>query len=316
MEEAPMGAGNGRAPKVSVITLNWNGRDDTLECLASLAELEYPNFEVIVVDNGSADGSVPAFRALHPEVTVIENGKNLGYAEGMNAGLRHAYARGAEYLLILNNDTTVHPSLLSELVRVAETDERIGFLSGKVYFHAEPNRLQTAGRRAHPLLLVHELVGWGEIDHGQYDQLQEYDYLDDIFLLVRRRAYEVTGGYDPNFFLYYEETDWCARVRRAGFRLVYVPTARVWHKHGRSTGGDRGRNFVYYMARNQIVFIRRHSSGGHWARYLCYLGTSSPRRIVRWLRERRPDLAGAYLHGVASGLLWVLGFGRRRPATV
>ncbi len=107
----------------------------------------------------------------------------------------------------------------------------------KSTFYEEPNRLQTAGRLNHPILLVHELVGCGETDRGQYDEIKEYDYLDDIYLLVRRRAYEETGGYDPNFFLYYEETDWCARVRRAGYKLVYHSRgqglAQAWDEHRR-----------------------------------------------------------------------------------
>jgi GT2 family glycosyltransferase len=298
-------------PKVSIITLNWNGKHDTIECVASLRELNYPNYDIVVVDNGSTDGSVPVLRGQYPDVTIIENGRNLGYSEGFNAGLRCAYESGADYLLIVNNDTIVDPDVLNALVRVAETDNRIGFASGKVYSYDEPDKLQTAGRLNHPVLLVEGLVGCGEIDRGQYDQTREYDFLDDIFLLVRREAYERTGGYDPNFFLYYEETDWCVRVRRAGYKLVYTPEAKVWHKHGRSTGGVRGSTFAYYMTRNQIVFMRRNGLHGAFARYMWHLATSIPRRMARFVKRRRFDLLAAYLRGLVSGLLWVMGFGRR-----
>jgi GT2 family glycosyltransferase len=194
---------------------------------------------------------------------------------------------------------------------VAETDLSIGFVSGKVYYYQDPNRLQTAGRVSHPILLVGDLVGRNEIDTGQYDKITAYDYLDDIYLLVRRRAYEETGGYDPNFFLYYEETDWCARVRRAGYKLVYTPKAKVWHKQGMSTGGVKSPTFVYYNARNQIVFMRRNTSLSHFIRYLWYLATSSPRRMLGWVKRGKFNLLSAYIRGIGSGVLWLIKDGRR-----
>ena len=298
-------------PKVCVITLNWNGRNDTIEWAASLGKLDYPNYSLVVVDNGSSDGSVAALREQYPDITVIENGRNLGYAEGFNVGLKYAYEQGADYFLIMNNDTIAAPGCLTALVQVAETDPCIGFVSGKVYYYQDPNRLQTAGRLNHPILLVQDLVGRDEIDTGQYDEVKEYDFLDDIFLLVRRQAYEDTGGYDANFFLYYEETDWCARVRRAGYKLVYTPEAKIWHKHGMSTGGVKSPTFVYYNARNQIVFMRRNSSSSHFARYLGYLATSSPRRMLGWVKRRRFSLLSAYVRGVGSGVQWLIKDGRR-----
>src|SRR4030067_705373 len=102
----------GRFPKVSIITLNWNGKDDTLECLASLKKVNYPNYDIVVVDNGSSDGSVPAFRAQYPDIAIIENGRNLGYAEGFDAGLKYAYEHGADYCMSINNDTIIAPDAL------------------------------------------------------------------------------------------------------------------------------------------------------------------------------------------------------------
>jgi GT2 family glycosyltransferase len=303
-------------PRVSVITLNWNGKDDTIDCIASLQKLTYPNYDIVVVDNGSTDGSVSALRAQYPNITIIENGRNLGYAEGFNEGLRYAYASCADYLLILNNDTIVDPSVLTALIRVAETDRKIGFVSGKVYFQAQPNMLETVGRYNHPLLIAGQLVGLEEIDRGQYDQLKEYDFLDDVFLLVRRETFAETGGYDPNFFLYYEETDWCIRVRKAGYKLVYTPEAKIWHKHSRSSGGERSTTWMYYMTRNQIVFLRRNASNGAFARAMGHLAISGLNKVARCVKHRRFDMIGAYFRGLGSGLLWVLGYGRRPPVPI
>lgn len=298
-------------PKVYAITLSYNRKEDTIECIESLKKMKYPNFKILVVENGSTDDSLQAIKNQFPDISVIEIKNNVGYARGFNTGLKYAYENGAEYFLILNNDTVVDPYVLNALVRVAERDDSVGFVSGKVYFYDQPEKLQTVGRRSHPILLVHELVGREEHDHGQYDEMKEYDFLDDIFLLVRKRAYEDTGGYDPNFFLYYEETDWCARVRRAGYKLVYTPEAKIWHKHGKTTGGDNSVTFVYYTARNQILFMRRNSPPGHFVRYLRYLTARSPRRMARWVKHRRFDLLSAYVRGIISGILWLIRDGKR-----
>lgn len=156
-----MDAANREWPLVALVTLNWNGKDHTIECVESLSRLTYPNYRVLIVDNGSTDGSVAAFHAQLPEALVIENGRNLGYSQGFNAGLQAAYDLGAEYVLILNNDTIVDRGVLEALVGTAERDEKIGFVSGKVYYYDRPNVIQTAGREPHPLYLVHGLVGEG-----------------------------------------------------------------------------------------------------------------------------------------------------------
>jgi GT2 family glycosyltransferase len=298
---------NGLFPKVFAITLNWNGKDDTLECLASLKKLDYPNYDIIVVDNGSSDGSVEAFRQGYPDVTVIANDTNLGYAEGFNTGLEWAYQHDAAYSLIVNNDTVIDPLALSELVKVAERQPDIGFVSGKVYWYNEPNRLQTAGRLSSPGTLVGGHVASGEVDVGQVDEIREYDFVDDVLLLVRRAVYDRVGGYDPNFFLYYEETDWCARARRAGFRIVYTPHAKIWHK-GRIGGADVVLSPIryYYLWRNRIVFMRRNASLAQFRRFLLWsLWRESLVHAARFARHGKFQHARAHLQGVGSGLLWL-----------
>src|SRR5436190_7401977 len=135
------------APSVAVIVLNWNGRDDTLACLESLAGLNYDNFQVMVVDNGSTDGSVGAIRPRFPGVEIIETGRNLGFAEGNNVGIRLALDRGMDYVFLLNNDTVVDPSLLSELVAAAERCPEGGIFGAQILYHSDPLKIWFAGAR-------------------------------------------------------------------------------------------------------------------------------------------------------------------------
>lgn len=294
-------------PKVSAITLNWNGKDDTIECIASLKKLNYPNYDIVVVDNGSTDGSVSALRAQYPDIAIIENGRNLGYAEGFNVGLKYAHENGADYFLIVNNDTIIDPDAMTALVLAAESAPDIGFVSGKVYWHNDPNRLQTAGRLTDPHTLVGTHVASGEIDNGQVDAIKEYDFIDDVFLLVRQSVYKKVGGYDPNFFLYFEETDWCARVRRAGFTIIYTPHAKIWHKG--QVGGPSGALSPvrhYYLCRNEIVFMKKNTSPSRFLRYLLYaLWQQLVLGSARWIKHGKFQHAFARLRGFGAGFVWL-----------
>ncbi len=244
------------SPRVLIIVLNWNGGDDTLACLASLAQLDYPAVAVLVVDNGSTDASVAAIRAAHPWVRLIETGTNLGYAGGNNVGLRDALGQGFDYALLLNNDTEVAPDFLTQLVAVCEQDATVGAAGPKIYLHDRLTTLWSAGG----------VIGWrdggrtmmrglNQPDMGQFDVLQEIDYAPGCAVLVRRQALLDAGLLDERFGMYYEETEWCVRIRRAGWRIVYVPTSRVWHKV-RLDRQDWSPAITYYMARNRLLFLR------------------------------------------------------------
>ena len=161
-------------PKVFVITLNWNGKKLLDDCISSLLDMEYPNFEVIMVDNGSTDGSVEFVRHKYPQVYIIETGSNLGYSGGFNIGLDYAFnKKEAEYVLVINNDVKVDKKVISELVKVAEENEKIGFVTGKVYYFDSPDVLQTVGKKEDPVRWSGGHIGNREFDSGQYDQVKE-----------------------------------------------------------------------------------------------------------------------------------------------
>jgi len=294
-------------PKVVAITLNWNGRDMTLDCVASLHKLHYDNYEIVVVDNGSTDGSVEALRDRFPNITLVENGRNLGYSEGFNSGIEKSMGMGAEYILILNNDTVIAPDALTELVTVAQTDETIGFVSGKVYHFDHPNILQTAGKISHPRSLVGPHIGASEVDTGQYDETKDFEFLDDVFLLVRREVIQKVGGYAKEFFLYYEETDWCARVRQSGFRIVFAPKARIWHKGSMSTGGGTNSVNTFWNSRNRYLFMYRNGTTQQWYYFLFtnwfYV---LPVSILAKLSKGKIEIIYSLLVGNFSGLVWVI----------
>jgi GT2 family glycosyltransferase len=296
-------------PKVTVITLSWNRKVHTLEWLESVSRLEYSNYDVLVVDNGSTDGSPEAIRQRFPNVTVIENGENLGYSDGFNIGLEHAFRNRADYVLVMNNDTVIDPEALTELVKVAETDPRIGFVSGKTYSYFRPDELQSVGMRTHPFLVTDGLIGYGETDRGQYDEPAEREITDDAFLLVRKAVFEEVGGFDPDFFLTQENVDWCLRVRGAGFKIMYTPKAKLWHKG--KVGGGWTAFFMYHQTRNDFVLVAKHRPllKSVLAAFMLVL-YYQPKWLILSTRPTRLSQIKAYFRGQAAGIAWLL---RRRP---
>jgi GT2 family glycosyltransferase len=285
------------APKVITVTVNWNRRDDTLACLGTLAALSYPNVQVIVVDNGSTDGSAAAIGEQFPRVEQIINPTNLGFAGGFNAGLRRALALGADYVFILNNDTLAPAGLLEPLVQAAGAPE-VGVTAPVIVYAADPARVWSAGAGRSALTL--ELTG----NHGRrarLDTITAREFVSGCAMLIKRSVLEQVGVLDERFFMYYEDSDYCLRVRRAGFRLLVVPAACLAHKVSLSSNGSDSPAERYWMGRSSVLFFRKHIRGWRWAPVLMWRAGSLARTTGRLLLAGRSSAARAYLRGVVDG---------------
>lgn len=249
-------------PRVAIIVLTWNQRELTLDCLDSLVDLDYPTdrLEVIVVDNNSADGTAQAIRKQFPQVMVLENGENLGFADGNNVGIRHAMSGSAEYVMLLNNDTVVEAKLLQRLIAVAESDERAGIVTPKIYYYDVPERIWCAGASIDLRTSASQRLRADEYDRGQDENVQEVAFASGCAICVKRAVIEQIGLLDSRFFIYYEETDWCMRARAADWRILYVPDARLWHKVSAAMGTASPAT-EYYMNRNALLFLAKHRQG-------------------------------------------------------
>lgn len=275
-------------PRVFAIVLNWNGLKDTLECITSIKQQTYPEFEPVIVDNGSTDGSVSAIRAAFPGMKVLANATNLGYAEGNNVGIRYACAEGADYLFLLNNDTILDPHLVEHLVTVAETDERIGAVGPKIFFASSPRLLWSAGGIVNYTETVCRMRGYRRLDHGQFERIEDVDYLSSCAILLRRRAVEEVGLLDVVFApMYYEDADWCMRAHRQGFRVVYVPAGKVWHKVSVSGGGEYNLRERYLIGFNSVQFMRRYANVRGWLTFFVFAVLSLPALFIVRVFQRR-----------------------------
>jgi GT2 family glycosyltransferase len=261
---------------VCTIVLNWERPEDTLRCIDSVLRSTYHPLQIVVVDNGSLDDSADRISRAHPEIDLLRNPENLGYAGGNNTGLRYALQTEAAYLLLLNNDVVVAPKAVARLVTEADADPRIGVLGGKVYWAEDPQRLWAAGPAFPP--------GEKPLDKGQFDHKSEVNYVSGCFLMARREAVEQAGLLDEDYFLVCEEVDWCLRIGAAGYQIVYLPLAEAWHRGSASFGGTESAAYRYYLTRNWPLLLRKRG----------FL-TDRPRSLLRaaaqtWLRQARSVL--------------------------
>jgi len=304
---------------VSIIVLNWNGWEDTVECLESLYQIDYSNYDVILVDNGSEDDSIEkikkycegeitvnssffeynsnnkpiqTFRVTREELDsfefkgvpeeflnlsskkkliIIENEENFGFAEGNNVGIRFILNNlESDYILLLNNDTVVRKGFLNELVRVIESNTRIGLVGPKTYYYDYNGRkdvINFAGGRFNIWKGQAYHIGFNEIDEGQHNDIKEVGYVEGSCLLAKKDLFKEVGLLDSRFFGFWEENDLCVRANKAGYACVYVPNAEIWHKV--SAGFSSGLK-VYYLARNRFWLMKKNSNKLQFIVFLVY----------------------------------------------
>jgi len=247
------------APHLCAVVITYNQREQAQACLQALSNVTYSAWTVLLVDNGSTDGTIEAVAQASPQVRVLRLDENQGYVGGTNYGVARALADGADYILLLNNDVWVPPNTPGALVAAAEADPCIAAVGPKAYYADEPQRLQSAGGTIDWRTMHSQLIGQDEIDQRQYDHPRDVDFVSGCAMLIRAQAWRTIGEFDPAYFLYYEEVDWCLRAQQAGWKIMYIPWAAVWHANQTSTGTERGL-LTYYTTRNRLLLAQRYAN--------------------------------------------------------
>jgi GT2 family glycosyltransferase len=295
------------APKVWVVIVTWNRIEAIVSCLLSLNALVYQNFELVVVDNGSEDGTVERLRAIFPRLNLIANTRNQGYTGGNNAGIRYALERGADYVLILNNDTRVHPRLINELLKVAESDPRTAVVGAKAMWMDTPGKNGTIWAAWCELTYGPNLTwvyGRDAPDSTFYSKVREVDQVIGCGFMWRRQALLEVGLLDTDFFGYHEDVDWCYRARAQGWRVMYVGSAIVYHSGSLSSNPNFKHRMPagYFLGRNAILFTKKHGNGLRLLQVIVTAAWGSLQRLLRgrtvahWRGERE------FWQGVQDGL--------------
>jgi hypothetical protein len=284
---------------VAIVVLNHNGRHHLLDCLQHIGRIPYRPLETLVVDNASSDGSVEAVRHQYPNVQIVQNAANLGVAGGRNTGVCWVLEKlPAEFILFLDNDTTVEPDAVLELVAAASADPRIGMVSPKAFRHQGDRHLLSAGgMHFNPYTGALNDVASGQIDSGQHDASRDVQACPGFAFLVRRSVFGQVGLFDETFNPYgWEDVDFSLRAARAGYRIRYAPKAVVYH-----AGGRVGRGIVdlyeRHKCRNLLTFVRRHTTRTQWVCFLTLLPFRALGRVARELFTGNGRVVRAWLAG-------------------
>lgn len=280
-------------PLVSIVILNWDGKEDTIELLNSLRKTTYENYEVIVVDQGSRDGSVNAIRNEFRDVKIIQNEENVGFAAGNNIGIKNC--RG-DYFFLMNNDMVVHKDWLSELVKVAESHKEFGIVGSMILFYDKPDTIDRLGS-----IESNRIIGFvipyarSLKDRGQFTESLETHFLNG---LIRRGVVEKIGLYDEKMFAGgFEEVDFCSRARKAGYKTIVVPTSKLWHKGSRTI--KRGSYFLIFNSyKNKLRYILKNYGVLEKILALSFNLTYYCLKVFNFLYQMRPDLSKAMIDAV------------------
>jgi GT2 family glycosyltransferase len=331
-------------PNISAIILNWNGWEDTIECLESLYQINYPNFNVIIVDNHSEDDSLEKIKEFcrgelkveseffdykltnkpihvfeyfkdeikdltqykklnsNEKILFIKNNENYGFAEGNNIGIKFALKNfNSDYILLLNNDTVVKKDFLNKLVKVSESDEKIGICGPKTLYYHQPNVINSAGV---DILWWHLGVstnkGIGKIDKGQYDKISETDSLMGACILIKSSLIKKIGFLDKKYFILLEETDFCIRAKKAGYRILFNPKSIIYHKEGIS--GELTPEMFYYMYKNTLLTIRKHQKSIRLLLYGLNFSLITLTIIIYYSAKGETEASKSILNGYIQGI--------------
>jgi len=269
-----------------------------MNCLCSLDRVKWERLTVIVVDNGSTDGTVDCVRKAHGDARLIRTGANLGFAEGNNVGIRAALSLGADYVLVLNNDTTVAEDVVSELVSAASELSDAAAVCPMIYFAEPADVIWYAGATFDPARSHSgRMTGYRELDRGQYSGVRRVDRAVGAAMLVPRRAIETTGLFDEELFLYYEDVEWSLRAQAHGLSVYLAPTAKIWHSVSAAAGGEESLVSAYYGTRNHLCVLERYRPLKGRARRRRRTGVL----LVHAAAARRSRAPIPYLRAVASG---------------
>lgn len=286
-------------PKVSIVTLTWNTTDVTIDFLKSLNQhCTYSNLEVIIVDNGSKVNPEAAFKAIYPSAIVIVNEKNLGFTGGNNVGIR---AATGDFLFIVNNDTEFTPGLLEGLLEIFDKYPDAGIVSPKFHYFYHKGTIEYAGYNTVNVLTGRNgMIGCAEKDEGQYNEIKSTNYAHGGGMMVPRKVIEDVGGLPEEFFIYYEEFDWCEQIKRKGYKVYYQPASLIYHKESMTTGKSSPFK-TFYHTRNRILFMKRNMKLSNYMIFLGYFTLLTvPKNTITFLLKGQKE----HLKSFWKGILW------------
>lgn len=291
---------------IYIVLLNYNGYEDTMDCIKSLEDIKYDNYNIVVVDNNSPDGSYEKLKLnLEGKHTLIRAKENGGFAKGNNIGIKYALDKGAEYILLLNNDTLVHKDFLKELIKPFNKYNNVGITTGKIYYEEDRNRFWFAGGMFNQKRFYGQHIGEGEEDRGQYDEEKQISFSTGCLMLIKREVFKKISGLSEEYFMYYEDVDFSLKVQQQGFKIYYTPKAKIYHKVSASTGGEASPFAIKWNTRNRLILLKKNKNSMKPIEYinkLCFFYLSRAIKTTIYTLQGEKEKKRALVEGMRLGI--------------
>ncbi|WP_066021812.1 glycosyltransferase family 2 protein [Clostridium sp. CT7] len=290
---------------VFIIIVNYNAYKDTIECVKSLRKISYKNYKVIIVDNASTDESVARINDKLKDCILLRSMKNLGFAGGNNIGMRYALEKGADYVLLLNNDTLVERDFLSNMLVPFSRNTSIGMVGCKIMYYPEVTKIWFGGGKIDWFKFIGTHFGMREIDNGQCDDEKEIDFMTGCCILVKRKVIEKVGPLSEEYFMYFEDVDFCVRVKECGYMIWYEPKAVIYHKVGLSGGGEESAFSIRWCTRNRVLFMNKNRKRVGYFKFILSKAFFYFTRIIRYIQyyfTGNKEKAYAIVHGIRNNM--------------
>ena len=267
--------------KITIVILNWNGYEDTSECIISLQKITYDNYQIVVVDNGSDVEDINRLKNNFPNVKILRSDVNLGFTGGNNLGIKNSFEKKIDFILLLNNDTIVEPNFIQPLLDIFENNPNVGIVAPQINYFDEPKKVWTEGGR------ISKIRGSGfayseRYDDGKIKDDKEVTFVSGCCMLIKKEIFEKVGVFDDNFFLYVEDADLCYRTTQAGYKIIVSHNSKIYHKVSSSTKENLSLLPLYYVTRNRLYFASKSFSFIFFLT-LIYISFSMLIKIIYWL---------------------------------
>lgn len=296
-------------PKVFIILLNYNGYNDTIQCIQSLNKIDYENYEVVIVDNKSTDDSLGKLKKyiegqkeyLKVKHTLIASENNNGFAAGNNIGIKYALKNNCDFVLLINTDTLVEEDFLKELMIPFSNSEEVGISTGKIYYESKRDTFWFAGGIFNEKRFYGAHIGQGEKDMGQYDEQKNISFCTGCLMMIKKQVLEKIGLLSEEYFMYYEDVDYCLKVMEEEYKIVYAPKAKIYHKVSSSTGGEESPFAIEWNTRNRIRLMKKFRDSMTVTRYIKTFSFFYITRIIvlgKYLVKGKSNLMKAMAKGV------------------
>lgn len=288
-------------PKVYIILINYNGYKDTMECIKSLCKINYENYKIIIVDNNSTDNSIEILKSNAINCIILESKKNLGFAGGNNIGVKYAIEHNADYIMLLNNDTLVSKDFLNNMIKSFSLDKKIGIVGPKIMYYTDKNRIWFGGGKINWFKFLGEHFGIGEIDKGQYNEEKEITFITGCCMLIKKEVFEKVGLLTEDYFMYFEDVDFCVRLLEKKLKIYYNPKSIIYHKVAFSSGGEESPFTIKWGTKNRIVFMNKYKDKVSEFRFFISKMFFYSTRILKYVKytlNMNKDKASAIIEGI------------------